>query len=67
MSDGPTKPFRVKLKRVVYAEIVVNATSSAEARSQVEQDGPHDWFVSAGDSFHGDTTTIVSIKREKHE
>ncbi|CAE6823562.1 hypothetical protein R69658_05961 [Paraburkholderia aspalathi] len=64
MREVPTKPFRVKLKRVVYAEVVINAASSAEARSQIEQDGPHEWFVSAGDSFDGDLTTIVSIKRE---
>ncbi|MEX3547643.1 MAG: hypothetical protein VB125_00125 [Burkholderia sp.] len=61
------RPFRVKLKRVVYAEVVIEAASVAEARSLIESEGAHEWFVGAGDSFHDDATTIVSIKKERQE
>ena len=55
------KTFRVKLKRVTYAEVVVEADSAAAARQRVEDDGPHDWFVTA--EIGGiDTTSIVSVK-----
>ncbi|MEX3960224.1 hypothetical protein [Trinickia sp. EG282A] len=57
------KTFRVKLKRVTYAEVVVDAESAAAARQRIEDDGPHDWFVTA--EIGGiDTTTIVSVKLE---
>lgn len=57
------KTFRVKLKRVTYAEVVVDAESAAAARQRIEDDGPHDWFVTA-EIGGTDTTTIVSVKLE---
>ena len=53
---------KLKLKRVTYAEVVIEAESAAAARLQVEDEGPHDWFVTS-DSIGTDTTTIVSVKR----
>lgn len=60
------KTFRVKLKRVTYAEVRVQADSAKNARQQVEDDGPHDWFVTA-EIGGTDTTTIVSVTKEKTE
>ncbi|WP_050451709.1 hypothetical protein [Candidatus Burkholderia verschuerenii] len=57
------KTFRIKLKRVTYAEVVVEAESAAAARQRIEDDGPHDWFVNSGIGGT-DTTTIVSVKLE---
>lgn len=57
------KTFRVTLKRVTYAEVVVDAESAAVARQRIEDDGPHDWFVTA-ETIGTDTTTIVSVKLE---
>ncbi|MBC8641609.1 hypothetical protein IAG25_32820 [Caballeronia sp. EK] len=54
------KTFRVKLKRVTYAEVVIEAESAAAARQQVEDEGPHDWFVTS-ENIGTDTTTIVSV------
>ena len=56
-----TKKFRVKLKRVTYAEVIVEAETASGARTTVENDGPHDWFVTA-EIGGTDTTTIVSVK-----
>lgn len=57
------RTFRVKLKRVTYAEVVVDAESAAAARQRIEDEGPHEWFVTA--EIGGiDTTTIVSVKLE---
>lgn len=56
-----TKTFRVKRKRVTYAEVLVEAKTAAAARQQIEDDGPHEWFITA--NIGGtDTTTIVSVK-----
>jgi ABC-type molybdate transport system substrate-binding protein len=58
-----TKTYRVKLKRVIYAEVRVEAESAADAKRQVEDGDPHDWFITA--PIGGtDTTTIVSAKVE---
>jgi len=57
------KQFRIKLKRVTYAEVIVEGDTAAEARQIIEDDGPHEWFITAG--IGGiDTTTIVSVKLE---
>jgi len=56
-----TKIFRVTLKRVTYAEVLVEAKTAAAARQQIEDDGAHDWFVTANIGG-SDTTTIVSVK-----
>jgi hypothetical protein len=60
-----TKTFRVKLKRVTYAEVLVEAETAAEARQQVEDGDPHEWFITA--PIDGtDITTIASVKRESN-
>lgn len=58
------KTFLVKLKRVTYAEVRVRSDSAKAARQQVEDDGPHEWFVTA-EIGGTDTTTIVAVKPEK--
>jgi hypothetical protein len=58
------KTFRVKLKRVTYAEVIVEAETAAAVRKQIEDDGPHDWFITSGIGGT-DTTTIVSVKEDK--
>lgn len=54
--------FVVTLKRVVYAEITVEADTAQKAREQVEQDGPHDHFVQS-QSVGTDETTVVKVRR----
>lgn len=58
--------FRVKLKRVTYAEVRVEANNAKEARQIVDNDGPHEWFVNS-QTIDTDTTTIVSVKKEPKE
>jgi len=48
---------------VTYAEVIVEGDTAAEARQIVEDDGPHEWFITAGIGGT-DTTTIVSVKLE---
>lgn len=55
--------YRVLLKRVVYAEILVDAESAKVAREMVAVD-PHEWFLSS-EIGGTDTTTIASVKPEK--
>ncbi len=54
--------FRVTLKRIIYAELVVSADSAKDARAQISDD-PDAWF-SMSDTIGTDTTTIKSVKRE---
>jgi hypothetical protein len=53
--------FRVTLRRIAYAELVVEADSAKDARAQVSD--PDDWF-SMSDTIASDITTIASVKRE---
>lgn len=55
--------FTVTLKRVVYAEVTVEADTAQQARQKVEDEGPHDYFVSSN-SIGPDETTVVKVKRE---
>ena len=55
--------YRVTLKRVTYAEVVIEANSAKEAR-KVATDDAHDLFVISQISGI-DTTTVASVKPEK--
>lgn len=55
--------YTVTLKRVVYAEVVVEAETAQKAREQVEDDGAHEHFVSSN-SIGPDETTVVKVARE---
>lgn len=55
--------YRIVLKRVAFAEVIVEAKNAREAREKVEADA-HDYFMNA-DIGGTDTTSIVSVKPEK--
>jgi hypothetical protein len=54
--------FRVTLKRVIYVEVVIEATSLAEARIQAAE-SPDDLF-SLTNCVGTDTTTVSKVERE---
>lgn len=56
--------FTVTLKRVVYAEVVIEAPTAKDVREQVKAAGEHETFVTS-DSIVEDTTTIVSVKPQE--
>jgi hypothetical protein len=56
--------FTVTLKRVIYAEVKIEAESLADARRQM-QDEDERWqaFNGMADNFHGEETRLVKIQR----
>lgn len=60
--------FKVTLKRVIYAQVKVEAGSLAEARRQFEDEDER-WqaFNGMADNFHGEETKLVKVEREKVE
>lgn len=55
--------YRVRLRRVAYAEVVVEADTAKDARQLVDAD-PHEYFV-ISQTIDTDTTTVVSVKVEQ--
>lgn len=54
--------FRVKLRRVVFAEVVVEANSASAARRLIAED-PDTWFVTS-DCVFQDATSVSSVEIE---
>lgn len=52
--------YRVKLKRVVFAEVLMEADTVKAAREMVDAD-PLDWVV-VSNEIGTDTATVVSVK-----
>lgn len=56
--------FKVTLKRVVYAEVTIEANSAAEIREMLKQgDADLDYF-GMSNKLWGDEIKVASIKRE---
>jgi hypothetical protein len=55
------RKYEVLLKRVSYQTAIVEANSAKEARSIVDQDGPHEHFLMA-QILGADDTRIVTVK-----
>jgi hypothetical protein len=54
--------FRVNLRRVVYAEVVVDASSSTAARRLVSEDAAA--YFAQSDSIDSDTVSVSSVEVE---
>ncbi len=55
--------YRVRLRRITYAEVLVEASTAKDARQMVGVD-PHQYFVTSN-TIDTDTTIVVSVKVEQ--
>jgi hypothetical protein len=56
--------YRVTLKRVIYADVFVQASSAAEAKRQFDEEDSRWESFNTAESFHGEDTKIHSVKPE---
>lgn len=57
--------FKVLLKRIAYAEVVVEADSAAEAKRLVlaDDDTSFDYFTGSGNTWYGPEIKVDKVRR----